>query len=313
MDDGEGHRKQHALPGYPGIPPLGTVTEGIQRPSGRAGIESSRLGPMHGAHASTSAPTLQQAATPSAYGFYDEGSHPSSLPVAPNPLHYQSEEPTYQTRQSSVPQYGSGIVYSLAQQIPQNPPPYDPVLHYQHHRRPAGMELPTQFVNVQPFYVPNEPITTTAAVPTQHVSSTFPSLAFPQQTPAGQSTMAPAYAPPMSDLSQGTASQQPQHHHQQQQQQQQHQQHQQQQAAASEYGQAQPNYEAAYNWYQANLKRTFEQIHAGQLADAGQTLLDISDWFLTHAAELGKAIPRFQEPPDPTPSPPPHATGYWGC
>lgn len=59
-------------------------------------------------------------------------------------------------------------------------------------------------------------------------------------------------------------------------------------AAAVATAAASPNYDAAYQWYQTSLKRTFEQVQNGQLAGAGQTLLEISEWLLTRAAELGK-------------------------
>lgn len=41
--------------------------------------------------------------------------------------------------------------------------------------------------------------------------------------------------------------------------------------------------------YQAALKRTFESTCAGRLVEAGRSLLDISEWLLGHAGELGRS------------------------
>jgi hypothetical protein len=57
-------------------------------------------------------------------------------------------------------------------------------------------------------------------------------------------------------------------------------------------------YDPGYNWYQNSLKRTFEQIHGGQLAEAAQTLLEISDWLLGHAVELGKGLLHYKNAED---------------
>ena len=47
-------------------------------------------------------------------------------------------------------------------------------------------------------------------------------------------------------------------------------------------------YNAAYNQYQHALKQTFENTRQGQLLEASQSLLDISEWLLGHAQDLGK-------------------------
>ena len=47
-------------------------------------------------------------------------------------------------------------------------------------------------------------------------------------------------------------------------------------------------FDQAYNQYQEALKQTFENTRAGRLVEAGTSLLEISEWLLGHAAELGK-------------------------
>ncbi len=325
MDDGEGHRKQHAVPTYPGVPPLGSTgnvggrqgSQGGGAPAGaRTGADRSRQMSMlagHGPGPGSSA-TTHPAGGPSAYGYYEDPGHPGTVPVPPSGLPYQSEyapeQHPPQRHHQTLSQYGSGMVYGMPQQqLSHNQPPsYDPpVLPYQHQqqqpRRPAAMEvLPGQFAGVPPFYVPHEPIGTSAPALQAPLSLSSLGLA-PQSHTGGRSSLGQAYPSAMSDLPQpsgggagpvggggggggggpgGSAAAAP--------------------TAtptntSAEYGQAaaavataaaSPNYDAAYQWYQTSLKRTFEQVQNGQLAGAGQTLLEISEWLLTRAAELGK-------------------------
>lgn len=46
-------------------------------------------------------------------------------------------------------------------------------------------------------------------------------------------------------------------------------------------------FDQAYNQYQEALKQTFENTRAGRLVEASESLLEISEWLLGHAAELG--------------------------
>ncbi len=46
--------------------------------------------------------------------------------------------------------------------------------------------------------------------------------------------------------------------------------------------------DAAYSSYQSALKAIFQNIHDGSLASASDSLLNVSDWLLSHVAELGK-------------------------
>lgn len=46
----------------------------------------------------------------------------------------------------------------------------------------------------------------------------------------------------------------------------------------------------AYGRYQAALRTTFGYIQAGRLVDASRSLLEISEWLIGHARELGKGI-----------------------
>ena len=267
MDDGDQHRKQNAIRGYPGVPPLVPADESPGQQPRRPRHERSGQVPMLAAHRSS--PTMATG-TPSGYGYYDEGSQGSSLPLPSTALQYQSEFPQEQQRQQTFPQYGAGLMYGIPQQVPPNQP-YNTVQPYQQPRRSAAIEvLSTQFAGVPPFYVPGEPTSASAAtVPSQPAPSQFPSHTYAQQPTGARSSLAPVYAPAMSDVPQMGASQP---------------------VPTQDYGQSAPNYDVAYGQYQNALKRTFQNIRNGQLAEAGQTLLEISEWLLTHAAELGKHL-----------------------
>ncbi|KAI9782020.1 MAG: hypothetical protein M1816_002129 [Peltula sp. TS41687] len=269
MDDIDQQRKQNAIRGYTGIPPLGPAGDNRTRPSGRPGQERSGQMPMLSNHRTS--PTMP-AGNASGYVYYDEGSQAASLPSLPQgTLQYQPEfSQDQQQRQQTFSQYGSGLMYGIPQQLPQSQS-YDPVQPYQQRRRSTAIEvLSTQFAGVPSFYAPGEPTTATAAtVPSQQAPTQFTSHQnFSQQSSSARSTLGPVYAPTMSEVQQIGATQPMT-------------------TASSEFSQGTPNYDADYGQYQTALKKTFENVRNGQLAEAAQTLLEISEWLLTHAVDLG--------------------------
>lgn len=50
----------------------------------------------------------------------------------------------------------------------------------------------------------------------------------------------------------------------------------------------QPSLEGAIGRYQRILRRTFDQTRAGRLVEAGGSLIEISEWLVTNARDLGK-------------------------
>ncbi|KAI0997270.1 hypothetical protein K3495_g10917 [Podosphaera aphanis] len=56
--------------------------------------------------------------------------------------------------------------------------------------------------------------------------------------------------------------------------------------------------EAAYSTYQAELKAVFGNIIADRLAEAGQSLLDVSEWLLGHVVDLGLTVDEVSLHPD---------------
>jgi hypothetical protein len=51
------------------------------------------------------------------------------------------------------------------------------------------------------------------------------------------------------------------------------------------------NLEEAVGRYQRVLRRTFDHTRAGRLVEAGGLLLEISEWLVTNARDLGKDCP----------------------
>ena len=47
------------------------------------------------------------------------------------------------------------------------------------------------------------------------------------------------------------------------------------------------SYDAAYNRYLESLGQIFQDVRDGRLAEAAQSLLDVSEWLLGHAVRLG--------------------------
>lgn len=51
-----------------------------------------------------------------------------------------------------------------------------------------------------------------------------------------------------------------------------------------------PGMEAAYSTYQTALKEIFQNIIDGRLAQASQSLLEVSEWLLGHVGDLGLTV-----------------------
>lgn len=207
---------------------------------------------------------------PQAYGYgFTEGQHFAAPQMSTTslPYHQQNDYSQENQRQAQYPQYGSNLMYNVAPQGSQ-PSPYDAVQQYQPRQSAAIEVLSTQF-GVPQYFVPGEPASAPGpAVHLQHATSQFPSLSYPQSSVAERSTLGQGYtSASMADMPQGGAPEQ---------------------LDTTDYGQEPANYDDAYNQYQNALKQTFENTRNGRVVEAGQSLLEISNWLLGHAADLGE-------------------------
>jgi hypothetical protein len=176
--------------------------------------------------------------------------------------------------------YGPNVMYTVAgaQGSAPGSAQYEPVEQYQQNRDSAIHVLSTGFgVTQTPYYnVPGEsgPTSAPASAITPNVPSQYPSLGYTSpQTAVGRAPLAPAYtAAGMTDPHQAPA-----------------------QAGYPQvgYGDQQGTgheYDDFYQSYQTELKKTFEYVRDGKLAEAAQQLHRLSDWLLHWAETLGKLL-----------------------
>lgn len=196
-------------------------------------------------------PTGQQYATPQMQG--------TSLQYSPD------YTPDAQRQQSQYPHYTSQMMYHVPTATQQQSP-FDTVPQYQPRQTAALEVLSTQF-GVPPYYTAE---TTSAPVPasiTQHYTPAqyHPPLQYQPQASIAQSTIPSTYTAGMADFAPSSAPE-----------------------AAEQQDHDEPSSERLLGEYRQEIKRTFETIRAGRLADAGRSLLEISEWLLGHASELGR-------------------------
>lgn len=199
------------------------------------------------------------------------GEHSSYSGQQYNPIPYQPEYPQEsQSRQQSYHSYGGNIDYNIPH--PTNSP-YAPMQPYPPRQNAAIEVLSSQFSGVTQYYVPSDSPTPAGPSSTPHhqqqSATQFSSPSYSQYSPA-PSRLPHPYVSSIAELNPPAASEPPDE---------------------GEYPPPPPPPQAAaldeaYAQYQTALKRTFQNMHDGRLAEAGTSLLTISDWLLSNAVEL---------------------------
>ncbi|KAH8431299.1 uncharacterized protein LDX57_008961 [Aspergillus melleus] len=175
--------------------------------------------------------------------------------------------------QPSFTGYESEMVYNLNQQGPTQSP-YEVVPPYATRQSAAMDALSSQFA-VPQYY--NEP--TGPGVPSPYLAQ-LPLAAYNQPGPIGRSGTTQPFPATMPDMTPvGTTGRlepsppsQPQP---------------QQPAAGESFGH--PN--ESYGQFHQALRETFADTRAGRLVEASRSLLEISEWLVTNARELGMSLP----------------------
>lgn len=243
--------------------------------------------PQLPAQSPTSAPTQVRSGNIQGYSYqYGESSGfaESSIQAAPvqaYPAQY-GQDTTTQRLQQPYQQYGSNIMYNVpaqSQQAPQSP--YESVQPYSQQRGQASAVEALQNLGVpQQYFVPGQEGPTSApnvAMAAPNVQGQYaPIQTYTSQSPVGREPLSAGYVGGMSDPSQSSSS--------------------------GAYG-GQASYSAttaadmdtAYAQYETELRRTFEAIRDGRIAEAGRLVVNISDWLLTNAELLGMEIQRRGE------------------
>lgn len=185
-----------------------------------------------------------------------------------------------QVQQPFAP-YDSEMVYNINQQAPTQTP-YEVVSSYGSARQSAAMDaLSSQFA-VPQYFPPNDPTAAgDPALGSSYLNSHLSLSAYNQPGPIGRSTATQPFPATMAELPPGgTAARMepasPSHP-------------QQQEPPSSSQEVAEPaNLSEAYGQFQRALRGTFDQTRTGRLVEASRSLLEISEWLVTNARDLGK-------------------------
>ncbi|KAL3457807.1 hypothetical protein BJX64DRAFT_292753 [Aspergillus heterothallicus] len=175
----------------------------------------------------------------------------------------------HQQRQPSFPSYESEMVYNLGQQGPTQTP-YEVVPPYPSRQSAALDSLSGQFA-VSQYFAPNEP--SGAGLPTTYLAPGLSLSPYNQPGPIGRSSATQAtFSANMADMTpMGAAGQQ---------------------QPSSAHSQPQtlselPPSAEPLRQFQRALRGTIDHTRAGRLVDASRSLLDISEWLVVSARELG--------------------------
>ncbi|KAI9677552.1 MAG: hypothetical protein M1817_006506 [Caeruleum heppii] len=182
--------------------------------------------------------------------------------------HHQSQS---QPQPAQLSQYGSGLNFDLSHQPPPVPTSYGPSSLYPQRRQSTAIEvLSTHFAGGPTFYMPSESANVRTPGSSQQTPTQFSSTSYLQGESSRGSSLSQTYATgSMGGVSHPAPI-----------------------APATDSGSVAepPNYDEAYDRYQVAVKRVFHCVHHGQLLEAGQLLLEISEWLLSNAVDLGLII-----------------------
>lgn len=284
MEGDERQRRQYDQANYPSARGFGQTPRGVPSSHSSGSNVSDRFGQSQllATRSEISAPpTVPGPAVQAlAYG-YTQGQQYAAQPLHGSSLQYTPDfSPPDTQRQQQFPQYASSMMYNVPPQTQQQSP-YESVSQYQPRQSAAIEVLTTQF-GVPQYFNPSEPTSAAGpAVPQQYASAQFqqPMTYPPQQASLARSTNPSSYQSSMADFAQPIASEA---------------------LEQQELTLDSSSYDDAYNQYQNALKLTFENTRSGRLIEAGQSLLEISEWLLGHAVELGRPTFARKSPSIPT-------------
>ncbi|EEQ32575.1 hypothetical protein McanCB56680_003592 [Microsporum canis] len=184
---------------------------------------------------------------------YQQGFPNSRNPPQPG------QQSTSQEQQQRLQQYDHNIVYNI------NPHDQTPSSYYQPRQSAAIEVLANQFG--VPQYFPPDESTAGAGASAQYLSPQDQPPTFPQLPPVSRPGVATSFAESMPGFN-STSGSEPQER----------------QEATQ---QRSSDLDEAYNRYQQTLKQAFYDIRAGRLANASDSMLEMSEWLLGNAVELG--------------------------
>ena len=190
----------------------------------------------------------------------------------------QQQQQQQQVQQTFTP-YGPDMVYNLNApgQAAAGQAPYEVVPQYPGRQSAAIEALSSPFA--VPQYFPPPELPGSGGVPgvvSPYLTPQMPSAAYNQPGPVGRSSAQQPFPGSMADFKPVSAARLEQSPLQQQQ-----------VAAGASAGPESINLSEAYGQFQQALRGTFEHTRAGRLVEAGRSTLEISEWLVTNARELG--------------------------
>lgn len=280
MEGDEQRRRQYEQQNYPrgyapdyGAP--GTNVPNVQQiRAGQGGDNPDRFrqGQLLTTRSSTTTPLATSAGVPQDLGSfaYGQAHQYQAAPTQATTFQYQPEflqDPQRQRFQ----QYPAQMMYNVPQQT-QTQSPYDPVGQYQR-RQTAAVEVSSSQLGVSPHYYSTGEIPTasTPAAMLQGYSTTAyqQSMQYNAPNALGRSTLASPYSAMPPDFAQTGSAEGPEQQEQ-------------------EIDIAAENND---RYYRA-IGETNHSTSMGMLVEAGDSLLQVSDWLLTNAVRLGRLISR---------------------
>jgi hypothetical protein len=257
MDDNNRKRRQNDPSQYTSSDPRFSQDQSQGRSGPGGSIDRFRAPP-----ALAASPSIGRGMTGagSGYGYYGETASPYVPPLPGNNMQYQPEYGPDQRQQQNYASYNPSMLYNMSQQTPQSTV-YDAPQQYQS-RQPAAMQMLSEVA--APYYAA-EASSASGAPVLQQASSTS-STAY-QQSPPDRTPIMQGYSGamgPMGNIGQGPPESMEQ----------------------AEY--ASSSLDEAYATYQSALKEIFSAVKHGMLADASSSLIEVSDWLLTHVQDLGE-------------------------
>ncbi|KAJ5280006.1 hypothetical protein N7478_005378 [Penicillium angulare] len=220
-----------------------------------------------------------QHANPHQYPHPHQHQHQDASQHQQHPIQQTMQQPRRRVAQDPSPfvPYESAMLYGFGQQGPAQGP-FDVVPQYPT-RQSAAIEALSNPFAVPRYFTPEEQPSVTG-VP---ALSTYlnPQMPYNQPGPIARPNTTQTFPPTMTDFTSiGTASssrldsQPPQH----------------QPDPPRLPPSDPPSLEEAYSYYQRSMRITFDHVRAGRLVEASRLLLEISEWLVTHARDLGRFI-----------------------
>lgn len=179
---------------------------------------------------------------------------------------FRQDENSQKTQQFA--ETNPNLVYGFNQSMQSQPTSYEVSLAGQSRQSAALVPHPPQ-INVSQYFAVDDPVVTShAEAPPRYLTPQLPLTPFHQDQTIGRLTAAHLYPATMANFSAlGTRDSLEQHLD-----------------TAVEVN----HLDEAYSQYQQALRSAFDQIRAGRLVEASRAILEISNWMVANARQLGK-------------------------